>query len=94
MNYKPLGNQIFVKESSKEEMRNGIYIPSQAQKHSNVGVVVACGDGRMLNNGVRYQMNVKVGDKVYFDPMDCREITLDGEDYVILMDEEIIAVEA
>lgn len=94
MNLKPLGNQVFVKEAAKEEMKNGIYIPSQAQTHSNYGKVVACGDGRMLNSGVRYQMNVKVGDKVYFDPMDCREITLEGEDYVILMDEEIIAVEA
>lgn len=89
---KMLGNQVLVLEAEKEAMKNGLYIPSSSQKFSNQGTVVSVGPGKVLDSGMRYKMSVSVDDVVVFDPNDCREINIEGQDYVILMDEELFGI--
>ena len=92
MNIQPLGNQILIEEEEKESSKNGILLPDSVKSHKGRGVAVAVGKGRMQNSGIRYQMSINEGDVCLFDPLDCREVTIEGKDYVILLDEEVWAV--
>ncbi len=95
MNLKPLGDRVIIKVLEKEEQTSsGIVLPDKAKEKPQEGKVKAVGDGRILDDGTRAQMDVKVGDTVIFSKYAGSEIKLDGEEYLILRQDDILAVYA
>lgn len=94
MNIKPLGDRVVIKALAAEETtKSGIVLPDSAKEKPQEGEVVAVGGGRVLENGERAQMEVKVGDKVVYSKYSGTEIKLDGEEYLILNAErDILAI--
>jgi len=93
MNLKPLGDRVIIKVLEKEEKTSsGIVLPDKAKEKPQEGEVKAVGDGKVLDDGTRAQMDVKVGDKVIFSKYAGSEIKLDGEEYLILRQDDILAV--
>ena len=92
MNLKPLGDRVIVEPSESEEMTaSGIVLPDTAQEKPQEGKIVAVGDGK-TEDGKKVPMEVKVGDKVIYSKYGGTEIKLDGEDYLILREDDILAV--
>ena len=95
MKLKPLGDRVIIKVLEKEEKTSsGIVLPDKAKEKPQEGEVKAVGDGRILDDGTRVQMDVKVGDTVIFSKYAGSEIKLDGEEYLILRQDDILAVHA
>ena len=94
MNIKPLGEKILVKPiESNDVTKSGIVLPDTAKEKPQQGVIVAAGPGRMLDDGSRVPMEVKVGDIVLFAKFAGTEMKLDSEVYMILSAErDILAV--
>lgn len=92
-NLKPLGDKVVVQLiESEEKTASGIYLPDSAKKKPQTGKVVATGNGRVLDNGERNTLTVQVGDVVLFSKYGGNEVTVDGEDYTILDEDQIYAV--
>jgi chaperonin GroES len=90
---KPLGDRVIVKAREKEEMtRSGIVLPDTASEKPQEGSVLAVGPGRVLDNGKRIEMDVKAGDKVLFAKYAGTEVKLDGEDYLVIRETDLLAV--
>lgn len=90
---KPLGDKVVVQVLDKEDKTSGgIYLPDTAQKKPQEGKVIAVGEGRILDNGERNKLTVKSGDRVIFSKYGGNEVTLDGEEYTILDEDQIYAV--
>lgn len=94
MKLKPLGNKIILEAASKEEKtKSGIYIPETADKDKpEQGKVLAVGPGKMLENGKRNEIEVKVGDTVLFSKYSPTEVKIDGKEYLVVSDEDIMAI--
>ncbi|MER3403827.1 MAG: co-chaperone GroES [Chloroflexota bacterium] len=89
----PLGDRVVVKPRTREEKtKTGIFLPDTAQDKPSEGTVVAVGTGRLLENGERVPMEVKVGDTVLYAKYAGTEIKLDGEEFVILREADVLAV--
>ena len=92
-NLKPLGDKVVVEVLDAEEMTaSGIFLPDSAKKKPQEGTVIATGNGRVLDNGVRNQLSVKVGDKVLFSKYGGNEVSLEGKEYTILDEDQIYAI--
>ena len=92
-NIQPLGDRVVVKPSAKEEVtRSGIVIPDTAKEKPQEGTVVAVGSGRLLDNGDRAPVDVHVGDRVLFAKYGWTEFKLDGQEYLVLKENDILAV--
>jgi len=90
---RPLGDRIVVKPGPEEEVtKGGIVLPDSARKKPREGEVVAVGPGKLLDSGERAALEVKVGDIVVYSEYGGTEITLDGEDYVILDEGSVLAI--
>lgn len=90
---KPLSDKIVVKPITQEETASGIIIPETVDKEKpEKGEVMAVGPGKMQDNGQRSPMEVKVGDKVLFTKYSPHEVTLDGQDLLVLSESDILAV--
>ena len=90
---KPLGDRVIVKAKEKEEMtKSGIVLPDTASEKPQEGSVLAVGPGRVLDNGKRIEMDVKAGDKVLFAKYAGTEVKLDGEDYLVIRETDLLAV--
>jgi chaperonin GroES len=90
---RPLGDRIVVKPGPQEEVtKGGILLPDTARKKPREGEVVAVGPGKLLENGERSPLEVSVGDVVVYSEYGGTEITLDGEDYVILDEGSVLAI--
>lgn len=90
---KPLGNRILAKRLDPEEkMKGGIILPDTAKKKQETAEVVALGSGKKDNKGVLIPFPVKVGDKILMDKYSGTEVTLEGDEYVILNADDIIAI--
>jgi len=90
---KPLGDKVVVEPlESEEKSPGGIILPDTAKKKPQEGVVVAVGPGKILEDGSRAEMAVKVDDKVIFAKYGGTEVTVDGKDYVILDQDSIYAI--
>ncbi len=90
---KPLGDRVIVQPREKEEMtKSGIVLPDTATEKPQEGSVLAVGPGRMLDNGKRVEMDVKAGDKVLFAKYAGTEVKLDGEDYLVIRESDLLAV--
>ena len=92
-NLKPLGDKVVVQLIEQEDKTaSGIYLPDSAKKKPQEGKVIATGNGRVLDNGSRNALTVKTGDKVLFSKYGGNEVTIDGQDYTILDEEQIYAI--
>lgn len=90
---KPLGDKIVVQLIEQEEKTaSGIFLPDSAKKKPQEGTVVATGNGRTLDNGERNTLTVKVGDRVLFSKYGGNEVTVDGQEYTILDEDQVYAI--
>lgn len=93
MNLRPLHDRILVRRiEESEQMRGGLFIPDTAKEKPQQGEVVAVGNGKRLDSGERSTIDVKAGDKILFGKYSGSEIKLDGEEYLILREDEILGV--
>lgn len=90
---KPLGDKVVVEPlESEEKSPGGIILPDTAKQKPQEGKVIAVGPGRVLDDGKRAEMAVKVGDKVIFAKYGGTEVTIDGKELVILDQDSIYAI--
>lgn len=90
---KPLYDKILVKRVESEQVSaGGIIIPDTAQEKTQIGIVVAVGDGKLLNDGSLRPLRVSVGDKIVFGKYSGTELKFDGEEYLITREEELLGV--
>ncbi|MGD0153327.1 MAG: co-chaperone GroES [Thermacetogeniaceae bacterium] len=93
MQLKPLGDRIVLKIVEQEEKtRGGILLPDTAKEKPQKGKVLAVGTGKVLDNGIKVPLDVQVGDKVIFGQFSGTEIKLEGEEYLIVSERDILAV--
>ena len=90
---KPLGDRVVVQPKSREETtRSGIVLPDTASEKPQEGKVLSVGPGRLLDNGKRVDMEVKAGDSVLFAKYAGTEVKLDGEDYLVIRESDLLAI--
>lgn len=90
---KPLGDRVVLKVQKEEEQSiGGIVIASNAKEKPTTGEVIAVGNGRILDNGQRVEPEVKVGQSVVFDKYAGSEVKYGGEEYLVIRENDIIAV--
>ena len=96
VNIRPLHDRVLVKrlESDEEQVRGGIIIPDTAKEEPQEAEVVAVGPGKIQDSGERQAMDVKAGDRILVGKYSGSDIKIDDEDYVILREDEILAVVA
>lgn len=93
MKIRPLQDRVVVKRlEEKEVQRGGIVIPDTAKEKPQEGEVIAVGDGKILSNGNRSPIDVKVGDRVLFGKYSGSEVKFGGEDLLIMREEDILGV--
>ena len=93
LNIKPLGDKVIVKRVEAEETTaGGIVLPDSAQEKPKRGVILAVGNGRLLDDGTRSEMQVKKNDEVLFTSYAGTEIKMGGEDYMIMDENDILGV--
>lgn len=93
VNIRPLHDRVLAKRSEEgEQVRGGIIIPDTAKEKPQEAEVIAVGPGKIQEDGKRAPMDVKAGDKVLIGKYSGSEIKIDDEDYVILREDEILAV--
>ena len=93
MKVKPLHDRLVVKRLEEEEKtKGGIIIPDSAKEKPQEGRVIAVGDGKILDNGQKSPVSVKVGDKVLFGKYAGTEIKIEGEEHLILREDDVLAV--
>ena len=93
MKVRPLHDRLVVRRiEEKETAKGGIIIPDTAKEKPQEGEVLAVGNGKILENGTKVALDVKVGDKILFGKYSGTEIKIDGEDVLILREDEVLAV--
>jgi chaperonin GroES len=87
----PLGDKLVIKAVMQEEvLASGIVIPDTAKEKPQQGEVLAAGPGRLDDDGKRIPMDVKVGDRVLYAKYSGQEIKLDGEEYIVLSEKDVL----
>jgi chaperonin GroES len=90
---RPLGDKILVKRVEAEsKTKSGIVLPDSAKEKPKRGKIVSVGEGKRLENGTRVALSVKKGDEVIFTSYAGTEIKLDGEEYMIMSEDDVLAV--
>ena len=90
---RPLHDRVIVRRiEEQEQMRGGLYIPDTAKEKPQEGEVIAAGTGKILENGTKLEMALKPGDRVLFGKYAGTEIKLDGEEYLILREDDVLGV--
>ncbi len=90
---RPLGDKVVVRVlEAEEKTAGGIILPDSAKKKPTEGEVVAVGEGRVLENGKRNSLSVKVGDRVIFSKYGGNEVTLGVDEFTILDEDQIYAI--
>jgi chaperonin GroES len=93
MNIRPLHDRVIVKRVEEAETKKGVlFIPDSAKEKPQQGEVKAAGTGRLNEKGDRVPMEVKPGDRILFGKYGGSEVKVDGEDWLILREDEILAV--
>ena len=93
MNVRPLGEKVLLKRVEAEgKTAGGIVLPDTAKEKPKEGKVIAIGDGRILKSGERAKVQVKKGDRVLFSSYGGTEVRIDGEDYLLMSEDDILAV--
>ena len=91
---RPLSDRVIVRRTSESDSKTagGLFIPDSAKEKPLEGEVVAVGRGKLLDSGVRVEPDVKAGDRVLFGKYSGNEIKLDGEEYIIMREDEVLGV--
>ncbi len=93
MTLRPLHDRIVVRRIEEgETMRGGLYIPDSAKEKPQEGEVVAVGAGRVTEKGKRLALEAKVGDKILFGKYSGSDVKVDGQDLLIMREDEILAI--
>lgn len=93
LNIKPLGDKVILKRvEATEKTAGGIYIPDTAKEKPKRGVIKAVGTGRILDDGSRSEMQVRKDDEVLFTSYAGTEIKIDGEEFIIMDESDILGV--
>jgi len=93
MNIKPLSDYVVVKAVTEEVTKSGIVLPDTINKERpEKGEVIAIGEGKLMENGSRAPMSVKIGDQVMFKKYSPDEIKIEGVEYLIIKESDIIAI--
>jgi len=93
MNIRPLYDRIVVKRIEEQEStRNGIIIPDSAKEKPQEGQVLAAGHGKRLENGQLVALDVKVGDRILFGKYSGSEVKLDGAEYIIMREDDVLGI--
>jgi chaperonin GroES len=93
MKVRPLHDRLLVRRlEEKETARGGIIIPDTAKEKPMKGKVLAVGNGRVLENGKKLPLDVKAGDKILFGKYSGTEIKIDGEEVLIVREDEVLAI--
>ena len=93
MNVRPLHDRIIVHRLEESEQQiGGIIIPDTAKERPQQGTVIAVGNGKVNDDGTRVPLDVKAGDRILFGKYSGQEITLDGQEYLIMKEDEVLAV--
>ena len=93
MKIRPLYDRIVVKRiEEKEQMQGGLYIPDTAKEKPQEGEVVAVGKGKRLEDGKVVVLDVQVGDRILFGKYSGSDIKLDGEEYLIMREDEVLGI--
>ena len=90
---KPLSDRVVVRPlEDDEQMRGGLYIPDTAKEKPQQGEIMAVGPGKVSDQGERIAPEVKAGDKVLYGKYSGSEVTVDGEEYLILRESDVLAI--
>ena len=93
MTMRPLHDRILVKRmEEQEDIQGGIVIPDTAKEKPQEGEVVAVGDGKILENGQKLTMSLKAGDRILLGKYAGTEVKLDGEEYLLMREDEVLGV--
>jgi len=93
MNLRPLHDRVLVRRlEEKESMRGGIIIPDTAKEKPQQAEVVAVGNGKLSEDGQRLAVDLKAGDRILFGKYSGSDIKIDGEEFLILREDEILGV--
>jgi chaperonin GroES len=93
MKVRPLHDRLLIRRiEEKETAKGGIIIPDSAKEKPQEGEVLAVGNGKILENGTKVALDVKVGDKILFGKYSGTDIKIDGEEVLILREDEVLAV--
>lgn len=90
---KPLHDKVVIERvEAEEKTASGIVLPGSATEKPDVGIVVAVGEGKVLENGTKIVMSVKAGDRVVFGKYSGQQVKLDGKEYTIMSEGDILGV--
>jgi chaperonin GroES len=93
VNLKPLFDNVVVEHVEQDDKTSGgVFLPDTAKEKPQEGVIRAIGDGRVLDNGTKLAMNVKVGDRVLYRKYSGSEVKIDGTEYLIIPEKDILAI--
>ena len=93
MNIRPLYDRIVVKRiEEKEQIQGGIIIPDTAKEKPQEGLVIAVSQGKRLDNGQVVALDVKAGDRILFGKYSGNEIKIDGEEYIIMREDDVLGI--
>ena len=93
MDVRPLHDRLIVRRVEEGEQKSGaIVIPDTAKEKPQRGTVIAAGTGTLKDDGKRVPLDVKPGDQILFGKYTSHEVTLDGEEYLIMREDEVLAV--
>jgi len=93
MDLRPLHDRVLVRRLEEQESkRGGLFIPDSAKEKPQQAEVIAAGNGKLLDNGERAPLEVKAGDRILFGKYSGSEVRIDGEDYLIFREDEILGV--
>jgi chaperonin GroES len=93
-NIKPLHDRVIIRriEDSTDKTAGGLFIPDTAKEKPQEGEVIAAGEGKYKEDGTRQTLDVKKGDRVLFGKYSGSEIKLDGEEFIIMREDEILGI--
>jgi chaperonin GroES len=93
LNIRPLGERVIVRALPQEEKtKSGLYLPDTAKEKPQQGEVMAVGNGKVTDDGKTVPMNVKAGDKVLYGKYSGTEVKIEGEEFLIIKESEILAI--
>ena len=93
MTIRPLNDRVVVKRlEAEEKTASGIVLPGSAAEKPDIGEIIAVGNGKLLKNGDRQKLDVKVGDKVIFGKYSGQTVKVDGEELLVMREEDIFGI--
>lgn len=90
---RPLGDRVVIEVlEAEEKTASGIVLPDSAKEKPQEGKVIAAGNGKVLENGTKQELEVAVNDRIIFSKYSGTEVTYDGKDYLIIREDDILAI--